>query len=39
MTPQEKIIQKAQFIQFSLKNGSTIQEAEKVYKILLEWDK
>lgn len=34
MTPQEKIIQKAKFIQTALELGGTLYEAENAYKQL-----
>lgn len=36
MTPQEKVLEKAKFIQSALKLGSTLKEAEKAYKKLNE---
>lgn len=33
MTPQEKVIQKARFIQESIKLGSTLEQAEGAYQL------
>lgn len=35
MTPQEKVTQKAEFIQAAIKLGSTLHEAEKAHEALV----
>lgn len=36
MTPQEKIVLKAKFIQSALKHGASLEEVERAYKILIK---
>lgn len=33
MTPQEKVIQKAKFVQESIKLGSTLEQVEAAYQL------